>query len=219
MALFRDHITVGALVAAVGVVLLYFYAIVTDPLLLIILFVVSVIGSFLPDLDHDTGTPFYIIFGVFTLACGGVVLYYLLSHPPQSLYMLIGVPVVTLFGVWFVVGAIFKNFTDHRGMMHSLPTAAIVSLIVFLVAEHLEQGETLSAVFALAVGAGFVSHLALDEIHSQNMLGGNPFIPRRSLGTAFKFFSNSMVTNIFTYTLLATLAYSAVSDFWFLGEL
>lgn len=210
MALFKDHITVGALVAAVGVVLLYFYAIVTDPLLLIILFVVSVIGSFLPDLDHDTGTPFYLIFGVFTLACGGVALYYLLSHPPQTLYMLVGVPVATLFAVWFIAGAIFKNFTDHRGMMHSIPAMLIVSLLVFLVAKHLEQGDTLSLVFAVAVGAGFLSHLALDEIHSENMLGGNPFVPRRSLGTAFKFFSNSNVINIFTYVVLATLAYKAI---------
>lgn len=210
MALFKDHITVGAIVAVVGVVLLYFYAIVTDPLLLIILFVVSVIGSFLPDLDHDTGTPFYLIFGVFTLACGGVVLYYLLNHPPQTLYMLIGVPVAALFGVWFIVGAIFKNFTNHRGMMHSIPTMLIVSLIVYLVAKNLEQGETLSLVFAVAVGVGFLSHLALDEIHSENMLGGNPFVPRRSLGTAFKFFSQSKITTVFTYLVLVSLAYTAL---------
>lgn len=208
--MFKDHITVGAIVAAVGVVLLYFYAIVTDPLLLSILFVVSIMGSFLPDLDHDTGTPFYLIFGTFTLACGGVVLYYLLAHPPQTLYMLIGAPVATVFAVWFIAGAIFKNFTEHRGMMHSIPAMGIVSLSVFLVAKHLEQGETLSMVFAAAVGAGFLSHLALDEIHSENMLGGNPFTPRRSLGTAFKFFSSSKVTTIFTYLVLASLSYTAL---------
>ncbi len=210
MAIFRDHVSVGALVAAVGVVVLYFYAIVTDPLLLIILFAVSIIGSFLPDLDLDTGIPFYILFGIFTLACGGVVLYYVLSHPPESVYVLVGAPIAALFGVWFIAGAIFKHFTRHRGMMHSIPTMIITSLLVFLVAKYLEQGETLSLVFALAAGVGFFSHLVLDEIHAENTLSGNPFIPRRSLGTAFKLFSNSKVTTLFTYLLLAVLAYSAV---------
>jgi len=210
MALFRDHITVGALVAAVGVVLLYFYAIVTDPLLLVILFAVSIIGSFLPDLDSDTGVPFYVLFGIFTLTCGGVVLYYVLSYPPESTYVLVGAPIAALFGVWFIVGAIFKNFTHHRGMMHSIPTMLITSLIVFLVAKYLEQGDTLSLVFALATGVGFFSHLVLDEIHAENVLDGNPFTPRRSLGTAFKLFSNSKPTTLFTYLLLAVLVYSAV---------
>lgn len=210
MALFRDHITVGALVAAVGVVLLYFYAVVTDPLLLVILFAVSIIGSFLPDLDSDSGIPFYILFGVFTLACGGVVLYYVLANPPESIYVLVGAPIAALFGVWFIVGAIFKHFTHHRGMMHSIPTMVITSLLVFLVAKYLEQGETLSLVFALAAGVGFFSHLVLDEIHAENTLSGNPFIPRRSLGTAFKFFSSSKPTTLFTYLLLAVLAYTAV---------
>jgi membrane-bound metal-dependent hydrolase YbcI (DUF457 family) len=209
MALFREHITLGAILAAVGVTLLYFYAIVTDPLLLIILFAATTIGSFLPDLDLDTGIPFYIIFGAFTLATTGWSLYYMLSHEPHTLYLLAAVPFATLLFVWFVLGHMFKRFTRHRGMMHSIPAMCISALSVFLAARYLEQGEPLSLIFALATALGFASHLILDEIHSENVLDGNPFVPKHSLGTALKLFSNSGWVNLFTYLLLISLLYRA----------
>ncbi len=208
MALFKEHITFGAVVALVGVVLLYFYAFVTDPVLLVLLFAVTVIGSFLPDVDSDSGVPFYAVFGVFTLACTGVALYYLLSHPPQAIYLLIGVPFLTCLFVWGVVGTIFKRFTHHRGIMHSIPMMTIAGLSTFIAVRSLEQGDTLSLIFALAVSAGFASHLILDEIHSENLMDGNPFVHKRSLGTALKFFSNSGGVNLFTYLLIAALLYT-----------
>ena len=91
--MFREHISLGAVVAAVGVVLLYFYAIVTDPLLLLFLFFVTIIGSFLPDLDSDSGVPFYLVYGLFTVASGAASLYYMLTHGPFELYFVAGVPV------------------------------------------------------------------------------------------------------------------------------
>lgn len=210
MALFREHITVGALVAAVGVVLLYFYAIVTDPLLLALLFFVTVGASFLPDIDSDSGIPFYLIFGTFTLACAGIALYFALTKEYEELYLLIGVPVGTFLFVWFVIGAIFKSFTTHRGILHSIPATLIAGLLTFLVAKYLEHGETTSLTFALAVGAGYASHLILDELHAENILNGNPFERRRSLGSAVKLFSYSAGINIFTYLILVVLIYLVV---------
>jgi membrane-bound metal-dependent hydrolase YbcI (DUF457 family) len=210
MALFRQHITVGALLGAVGVVLLYFYAVVTDPLLLVILFVVTCVGSFLPDLDSDTGVPFYTVFGVFTICCGAAVLYYTLSHPPQNIYLIVGAPIGAMLFAWFVLGTIFKHFTHHRGMMHSIPTMLIIGLLAYLSARYLGENNWLALIFAGAAGAGVASHLILDEIVAENTLSGNPFHPRKSLGTAFKFFSDSMSVNLFTYLLLAALIYKVI---------
>ncbi len=208
MALFKEHITFGAVIAVVGVVLLYFYALVTDPILLALLFAVTVIGSFLPDVDSDSGVPFYAVFGAFTLLCTGVSLYYLLSHPPQTIYFLIGVPFATCLFVWAVVGTIFKHFTHHRGIMHSIPAMIIAGLSTFIAARSLEQGDHMSLIFALAVSIGFASHLFLDEIHSENLMDGNPFVHKRSLGTALKFFSDSGWVNLFTYLIIASLLYT-----------
>ncbi len=212
MALFREHISVGALAGAIGVVLLYFYAIVTDPVLLGLLFVVTAIGSFLPDLDSDSGIPFYTVFGLFTLACTGAALYYALSHYPSLWYALVGIPAAALVLTWFVLGGIFKRFTHHRGIMHSVPAMVIAGLLTLLAARHLFLGETVSLWFAVFAGVGFLTHLILDEVHSEVNFDGIPFVPKKSLGTALKFFSDSHLVNIFTYVLLVLLAYIAFAS-------
>ena len=207
MALFREHVSVGALAGAIGVTLLYFYALVTDPWLLLLLFLVTTVSSFLPDLDSDSGIPFYTVFGLFTLACTSWALYYTLSHYPGVWYALLGIPAATLLFVWFIVGGIFKHFTKHRGIMHSLPAMGIVGLLAFLAAKHLAQGEAMSWWFAAAAALGFATHLILDEVHSEVNFDGMPFTAKKSLGTALKLFSESKMVNLCAYLVFATLGY------------
>ncbi len=207
MALFREHITVGALTGAAGVVLLYFYALVTDPILLALLFVVTTVASFLPDVDSDSGTPYHIVFGLFSIGCGGIALFWTLNHYPDVWYALVGIPAATLLFAWFIVGDIFKHFTHHRGIMHSIPAMGIVALLAFLAAHHLAQGKMLSWWFAAAAAVGFATHLILDEVHSEVNFEGMPFAAKKSLGTALKLFSESRLVNLFTYLLLALLGY------------
>ncbi len=213
MAMFREHVSLGAVLAAVGVVLLYFYAVVTDPILLGIIFAVTVVGSFLPDLDIDTGIPFHIVYGLFTLMSGAGTLYYMLTHGPYELYKMVGVPIVAMLFVWFIIGSVFRKFTHHRGILHSIPAMLIAGLVAFLGARYLAEGKFLAEVFAIAVALGYLSHLALDEIYAENAMGGNPFKQRHSLGTAMKLFSDSKPITIFTYALLATLLYIAYYRF------
>lgn len=209
MALFREHISVGALTGAIGITLLYFYAFVTDPLLLGLLFAVTAISSFLPDLDSDSGIPFYTVFGLFTLACTGAALYYALAHYSGNWYALIGIPAAALLFVWFIVGDIFKRFTKHRGIMHSVPAMGIVGLCAFLTARYFAQGDALAFWFAIAAALGFLTHLVLDEFHSEVNFEGIPFVPKKSLGTALKLFSGSWTVNLCTYLILSVLAYLA----------
>ncbi len=209
MALFREHISVGALTGAIGITLLYFYALVTSPVLLGLLFVVTTVASFLPDIDSDSGVPFYTVFGLFTLACTSMSLYWALSHYPGLWYALVGIPAAVLLFVWFIVRDIFKHFTHHRGIMHSVPAMAILALLVFLAAKHLSQGQTLSMWFAVAAALGFATHLILDVMHSEVNFEGIPFVPKKSLGTALKLFSDSRLVNLITYLLLGVLAYLA----------
>lgn len=207
MALFREHITIGAITGAVGVTLLYFYALVTDPILLALLLIVTTVSSFVPDIDSDSGVPFHIVFGIVSLACGAWALYYALNNYPDVWYAIIGIPVAAFLFVWFIIGEVFKNFTRHRGIMHSLPAMGILALLTFLAAHHLEQNNTISWWFAAAAAIGFATHLILDEIHADVNFEGMPFAAKKSLGTALKLFSQSRFTNISTYLLLALLGY------------
>jgi membrane-bound metal-dependent hydrolase YbcI (DUF457 family) len=212
MAMFREHISVGAIVAAAVVAVVYFYALVTDPLMLAILFAVTTIASFSPDLDSDSGLPFHLIFGTFTVFCGGVALYGVLQDGAESWYALAGVPALVLLFVWFIVGGVFRRYTTHRGMMHSIPAAVILALTGLLMVRYLGHSEVEAAVFAVGVFAGFLSHLVLDEVYSIVDLEGIPFTPKRSLGTALKFLSSSTSLNVCTYTILAALTYLALQD-------
>jgi len=208
MALFREHVSVGALVATIGVVVTYYYAYATDWKLLLALFVITVIASFLPDLDSDTSVPFYIVFGLFTLLCGGVVLFDTLTQGAESMYELAGRPLLAVVLVWVVVGAVFKKCTRHRGMMHSIPAALNMALFVYLGSLLWGTNEYDGSLLAIGAGVGYLVHLVLDELHATVSIDGHLFDARASLGSALKLFSSSRIANVFTYGITATLVYT-----------
>jgi hypothetical protein len=118
VAMFREHVATGAVISTAVCVAVYSYALVTDPLLLLLLFGVTVIGSFLPDVDSDSGMPFYLVFGTMTLAATGIVaLFTLNSSYAADWRYLVGIPAAALLVFWFVVGGVLKKCTHHRGIV------------------------------------------------------------------------------------------------------
>lgn len=212
MACFRTHISVGAVIAMVGVVLAYYYAFTSDWRLLAWLFVATVFASFLPDIDSDSSLPYRLIFGAFTVSVSGIVLLYTINSGTKNIYELIGQPLFALFFVWFVLGGIFKHFTHHRGIIHSVPSLLIASLVAFISVRDFTTGEYTALLIALGIGAGYLSHLILDEMYASISLDGSNFYSKKSLGTALKFFSHSKIVNVFTYITLVLLVYIVV---WF----
>jgi hypothetical protein len=211
MAMFRHHIALGAVLATTGVIVIYFYSFITDPIYLLIAFVLCTVGSFLPDVDSDSGIPFYLMFGAVTLAFGGVVLYYTLLDQPTNKYILFGVPLAALLFFWFVIGKLFKECTHHRGIWHSIPALGIAATATFIISQYFHMSREVSLIFSAAIAVGFASHLVLDELVSEVNPGGIPILgARRSLGTALKFFSESHKVNFFTYALLIGLVYIAL---------
>lgn len=208
MAMFREHIGFGAIVAAALVVCVYWYAILTDWILLSVLFLVAVLGSFLPDVDSDSGLPFHLVFGTATVSVAGAALLVMLDSS-DDWRMIAGVTLFVLVFTWIVVGGVIKRFTKHRGIFHSIPAAAIATLGTFLVAERAGLALAPSVIIGVGMGAGYIAHLVLDELHAGITLDGIPFNPKSSLGSALKFFSSSGGVNLATYSLLSVLAYTA----------
>ena len=208
MAMFREHIGFGAIVAAVLVVFLYAYAILTDWVLLSVLFLVAVLGSFLPDVDSDSGLPFHLVFGTASVAVGGAALLTMLQES-DDWRIIAGVSLGVLIFTWIVVGGVIKRFTKHRGIFHSIPAAAIAGLGTYLIAEGRALPFVPALALSAAMGIGYIAHLVLDELHSGITLDGIPFNPKSSLGSALKLFSSSAGVNIATYSLLGFLSYTA----------
>ena len=207
MAMFRHHISLGAVISMIFTVTVFFYGLMVDPIHLGVLFAICAFGSILPDFDSDSGLPFYLTFGATTLVFTGIVLYYTLSGYPTNYYVLAGVPLAALIGFWWIVGGIVKHCTHHRGIWHSFPMLVVVSLCTYIASMYLKQDQQTSMLFAASMAAGFLSHLYLDEIWSNVDHDGNPFTYKRSLGTAMKFFSDSRKVNFFTYVILFGLVY------------
>ena len=202
MAGYRAHFAFGALTAAcvaVAMLVISWVSLKVMPLV----FLIAVIGSMLPDIDSDTGLPVRLLFGTLAVATIGLALFYTMNSTATSWLQqgLIGVG-AGLF-VYFIIGGIFKHFTEHRGVFHSIPAALVMGLVAMSVSGLLGLGEKLALVVGLAITAGYLSHLVLDEINSTVSLSGIPFKPKKSLGTALKLTGGSRMTTTAIYLALA----------------
>src|SRR5262249_22796680 len=119
---------------------------------------------------------------------------------------MIVVMAATFLLIRYVLSAVFKRLTVHRGMFHSIPALLIAGLAVFLVFRDSTKVDRLY--FGGAVALGFLSHLALDEIYSVDFMGVRLKLNRYA-GSALKLASPSWMATAFTYLLLLGLGYLA----------
>ena len=201
MAGYKAHFAFGVLTAACVAVVMLVISWVSLRVMPLV-FLLAVIGSMLPDIDSDTGLPVRLLFGTLAVATIGLALFYTMNSTATSWLQqgLIGVG-AGLF-VYFIIGGIFKHFTEHRGVFHSIPAALVMGLVAMSVSGLLGLGEKLALVVGLAITAGYLSHLVLDEINSTVNLSGIPFKPKKSLGTALKLTGGSKMMTTAIYVAL-----------------
>lgn len=192
---------------------------------------VTTIGGLLPDLDSDSGVP---VRELFSLAATIVPLF--LLHRlraeftlEQTLALLGGLYLFIRYGM----SRIFKNYTVHRGMFHSIPAMLISGLIVFLIyhpapprrgdpfADQLFQLHLFDTDFtlskyrcylAVAVMLGFLSHLVLDELYSVDFMGATLKL-NKFAGSAVKFWSPSLLATMICYAVLGALGFAVWQEF------
>jgi membrane-bound metal-dependent hydrolase YbcI (DUF457 family) len=199
MANFRTHIGWGTIVAIAFVVFALVYSFFSGAELIFLVFLAVLIGSFIPDLDLDGGIPFQIIFGLLAVTLAGLVFYQYYQDGHRDWMSLALIPLLVFALIRFGAGFIFERFTEHRGMFHSIPAAIIFGLITAWVLE-LFSLETAERVYlGVAVVAGYLGHLVLDEIYSTVNLRGFSVLPKRSLGSALKLYSGSKITTLLFY--------------------
>jgi hypothetical protein len=165
----------------------------------------TTLGGLMPDLDSDSGVPQRELFGV-TAAVVPALLYQSLHDsglPVEQTLVLLGA--VYLF-IRYVLADVFRRWTVHRGMFHSVPAMLIAGLLVFLV--YPGRDGFFRLYLAGGVMLGFFSHLLLDELCSVDFMGVRL---HKSAGSAIKFSSSSWPATVTTYVILGVLAYCA----WF----
>ncbi|GIW98468.1 MAG: hypothetical protein KatS3mg111_1801 [Pirellulaceae bacterium] len=203
---YKTHMTVST-IAGVGLGAAAYHAGFPIPTCAVAAGLCSVSGM-LPDLDSDSGRPLREA----TALAAAVVPVMMFERFQQmhldhdSMILAAGLVYAT---IRFFIAEIFRRYTVHRGMWHSLPAAAIAGLIAFLLTEGDPMGARMLK--SSAVMLGFVSHLILDELWSVDFRGGR-YTFKRSFGTALKLWGQSRWANFTTYSKLAVLIALAYCD-------
>jgi membrane-bound metal-dependent hydrolase YbcI (DUF457 family) len=166
------------------------------------------IGGMLPDLDSDSGVPQREMLCFVSVLIPMLMLprFMQLGWSPEGMVFAAGLIYVL---IRFGIGNLFRQFTRHRGMWHSIPAAMIAGLSTYLVGL---SPETSIRVFkAWAVVLGFLSHLLLDEIYSVD-LNGRKIKVKKSFGSALKWTGKRWTANLFTWGTLAALVALTIGD-------
>lgn len=166
------------------------------------------VSGMLPDLDSDSGVPVRE-----TSAFAAAIIPMLMVERFHQLNLswdsMVLAAMLIYIVVRFGVTEIFKRYTVHRGMWHSLPAAATVTLLAFLICQCPDISVRIFK--AAAVCLGFMSHLVLDEIYSVERKGVRIRF-KKSFGTALKLWGKGWWPNISTYGKLALVIGAVFSD-------
>ena len=174
------------------------------------------IGGMLPDLDSQSGRPVREIFGL-TAAVGPLVMLGRvqqlagLQGDTETMMVLF---LVMYLAVKYGLAGLVGRISVHRGMFHSIPAIAIAAEIVYL--GYPSDTVAPKALMAGGVAIGFFSHLLLDEVYSVQWSGVRIKL-KKSAGSALKFFGNTPLPNLITYSLLLGLSYLMLSDAGIIG--
>ncbi len=203
MAGFKTHLA-GGIVSGTGLSLIGYYFQALSLMQSIAIFVVTCAAGLLPDLDSDTSKPLAFLFQLISILIPSLLFMRATQRFGNSPEFLICYFTVSYLLINYVVCAIIKQVTVHRGIMHSVPFALLCGGIGYLL--FVPSGRSMALMGGSAVLFGCLVHLLLDEFNSFGLkLGFIPF-PKRSTGTAFKLAAESIPATFFVYLLLGVVA-------------
>ena len=212
MASFNTHISSGVVLGVAALIFIIYNAVLPQPGAFLIATAVA-IGSIMPDLDSDTSVPFHIVSSLLALIIGSLTYIYFKNIMSDNEDIILRV-IIAVLAVKFVISPIIKKLTKHRGIWHSVPAVVIITLVAFLALQLVYLNMRLKFYIAVAFGAGYLSHLVLDE--------GSSFFrfkflifwsPKQSLGSALKLIVESKIITIIAYVIILILLFASYPYF------
>ncbi len=166
------------------------------------------VSGMLPDLDSDSGIPLREAVS-FSSAVVPMLMVDRLHRIGCSHEMMVLITGVVYFMIRFGVAEIFRRYTVHRGMWHSIPAAITCGMIAFLLCSC--ENMSIRLFKTIAVVIGFASHLILDEMWSVDFKRGR-YVFKSSFGTALKFWGPERVPNLVAYSLMIVFGVLVYND-------
>lgn len=161
------------------------------------------VSGMLPDIDSTSGKPLREMSNL-TAAIVPMIMMERLKDWGGDFDTALLLAILVYMSVRFAGSWMLSRLSVHRGMFHSIPALGIAALAVFL--GWKSDDLSVRILMAASVALGFLSHLILDEIYAVQWNGLAPEL-NQFAGSATKFFSKSMVANVFTWSLLAGLTW------------
>ncbi|MCK5835450.1 MAG: metal-dependent hydrolase [Lentisphaeria bacterium] len=198
MANFKQHLTGGLTIGCVNAVVGFSVAGLSIAQS-VITFLVTVLGSILPDIDSDTSKPVQMLFGYL----GAILPIFIIGHLPEHGARMETIVLTSLCGylvIRYFVAHLFFKFTEHRGIVHSIPFAIFVGLIIYYLFHQSSFVPRLA--FAIATFLGYITHLSMDEIWSVDLLG---IRIKKSFGSALAWTAPSFLSTALIYLAIISL--------------
>ena len=202
MANFSTHLTGAVITSSLTVAYFFNDGFVDEPINLIPLSILGVIGGFLPDIDSDNSTSARYVFNFLAIALIAFTVIELFEI--LSIIQIIFISILAGIFVRIIVFWIFKKLTVHRGIIHSVPCGVLFSLMTTYI---LQMSPFISDKVAVCAGIilfmGYTTHLVLDELYAVNLAG---LELKSSFGTALKFIKiGSMLPSLIIYSCIILL--------------
>jgi hypothetical protein len=181
MANFTTHIAVGTVVSG-ALATVTVAADLVAPENIVAVTLAGVLGSVLPDIDLKDSRPARAMFAGLAVFFSFAVLFSL--ERKYSIAEMLILWLGTLLFVRYVAKEVFFHFSYHRGIWHSLLALVFCAFVTALVYSRLlHRDEGVAWLAAGFMGAGFLTHLILDEIYSVDVMDTRI---KSSFGTALK---------------------------------
>jgi membrane-bound metal-dependent hydrolase YbcI (DUF457 family) len=210
MANFKTHLTASLVTTLVVSSGLQVFGLLPNSLFLVaILLLIGVVSGLLPDVDSDNSKLLRIFFNL--LGVAGAILASSLFCCLKPILLIIAVAVFAFIFVRYFIFKLFKLITVHRGIIHSIPYALFLSLLMVIICFYIfKQSSLFSWACGVMLLSNYLMHLIFDELVSVNLLGAKM---KRSLGTALTVLSlKCWPSYLLLYFLLFGL-FSIVPDY------
>lgn len=140
------------------------------------------VGGLLPDIDSDESTPIKAMFMTLGAIAAALLVFDASSH--ASILELWLIAATSYLSVRYVVAELFRRFTVHRGVFHSLAAGLLFWCLAAAIASRwFGVGDRLAWALGFFVFFGYMIHLILDEMFSVDLMNSRM---KRSFGTALK---------------------------------
>ncbi len=173
--------------------------------------VFAVVGGLLPDMDTDDNRSSQILFSILTVVACGLAAFLTLRVLP--LLAVWAICILLFIAIRFGLRYVFANYTEHRGVLHTLVSVAFFAVCTTIVAHILGATSTASWFYGLFMGFGYFIHLVLDEVYKVNFIN-EPY--SKPFGSAIKLLDQKSIKPtliLLVVTLALTLFTPSYAEF------